>query len=766
MANIVFHCPQCQQKIKAPGEMRGEEGECPHCHAPMRIPDPVATPGTEPETPADDFWQESVAPPQKAKTPHAPPKKSIVVSRKTHLGSPSAKPSSPPRAAEPATAAEPASTPPAAQPEPPPAPPRPEPASPPVSSARPTPRRESVAFPPDPLEDAAQKPQALCLVPALLSLLPGLGQAYNLNIKKAVFFFLLFVSGLILVTFDLAYGPAVVLAALFLSACDAYGTARGRGFPLSVGSGIAWLVRVFFGLCGLWLWMAGIAVILDAIGAWTLSQPSMPALARSSDAWANIKPAIVLSIAVGACALLFFLQGFGRKLVWARHSSTHFLRPLRMALTAAACLGLWSVVSQWLGPEAAAKTGGALFALPLTLGRHLLALPQTMGSLLGRAWPAWEPGFYTSAIRALNAFGVAVVASFGRYPGLYRLGFFCGLIGAIPLYLLAAVRISRRLPGYEDWLSAWTELARERTESLGAEWRQFREERILAWQARQQRMETAHRQMERMNDESRRRLARLEALSLAMAQHWGLTAPDEPPESTEPVAASEPLAKAPLFSSAVAENVKSRASAARVLLRSGAAAALDQGRKYGRIGLTRAVALKNIIRLALGAAREKRAVARQAAAAAREKAGQPSPSPSSPSSPAVASATTPKATPAPFKAVPKKEPVPSAPASSKNEAAQPTAAAAPLRMTPAKPEPVSAPSFKPVESGPRPAGPVKLEPSPEAPKPHAANEPIKLTPKDEPPKSAPAAPPVKLTPSPEAPKPHAANAPIKLIPKG
>jgi hypothetical protein len=116
--------------------------------------------------------------------------------------------------------------------------------------------------------------------------------------------------------------------------------------------------------------------------------------------------------------------------------------------------------------------------------------------------------------------------------------------------------------------------------------------------------------------------------------------------------------------------------------------------------------------------------------------------------------------------VPKTEPVPSAPASSKNEAAQPTAAAAPLRMTPAKPEPVSAPAFKPVETGPRPAGPVKLEPSPEAPKPHAANEPIKLTPKDEPPKSAPAAPPVKLTPSPEAPKPHAANAPIKLIPKG
>ncbi len=864
MGNIVFHCPKCDQKIKAPDIMAGEVGDCPNCQAPVIIPGPESATAPKAQPPSRKYTIPSKTAPkaritemgQKSssmdKAVPAPPLREAELAeqgeKKTLLDSSpeialkrpeaQAPPPSPPKsepkpAPPPRAAAEPAKpTPKAEAPlpteprqaagpvevraeesKPVPKPPARKPASrvtdgltkqrkPAASASAPasvsgeqTVPKQAMSFsaqlPDLGLEDdfdwlsdnldydGNSKPAVLAWVPGVLSLLPGLGQAYNLHVKKAVVFGILFLAALGYAVFRPEKGSPAVLAILLLSMADAYGGGCGAGFFGGVGRSVVLAIRTLLGLTGLLLWTLLAVLFGDTLAARlgegssivaTLDMTGVGEAARSVNLW------VALALILGAALLLFFLQGFGRKLLWARRRPTHFMFALRVALAALALTGLLAVL---IGRGEATHAPGilaSLFAFPIMVLRRMLELPQIVGNLFDKSWPALAPGFLTSATTALHAFGHSAASSFGRYAATYRFVMLGGLIGILPLFLRSMIRFSRDLPGYGDWWRMWAGLTKQRTQRMREQWQAFREERVAAWEKRQALSQSARNDIARLSATSEQRFARLESVVSRMAEHMGVPLPPpeeivepELPEST--ISSAEHKAKLKAGASKAAFLGKTAAASAGVWIGHGGKAALRGARalkartaegwarfreKRQEAALRKAELKATAEEAKATASKESESEKKQQEVSKPEPAMKPKPAPIKPE-PVVKPAPAPEATkPEPVAKPaepPKPTPVtPSEPAKPTPVAPKPTPTPSPI-PAPVKPEP----AIKKPEPVPPPAKPepvAKPAPSPEPAKPEPAVKPA------EPPKPTPVTPPEPAKPTPVAPKP----VPFKLTP--
>ncbi len=877
MGNIVFHCPKCDQKIKAPDIMAGEVGDCPNCQTPVIIPNSASSqekptppsrkfpigPKPDPPAPKARFTDMGKKPTSDKSVPVSPLRESEIVdesidsapsdgSPEITLKRPEKSAVADPEPAPPKQDAEQAVKPAPTRPEksasesksdfmPPPEPPRDESAPPDTQAkpgvgpvehrtsasapaaeqvapkprgaasasalSKPAPRTSSPTSRPDSVAparkaemmksapvpdmgdpdadldrlslgmdyDDTSKPAALAVIPALLSLIPGLGQAYNLNVKKAVLFAILFLGSVAVAIFKPDYGAPAVFLTIFLAMGDAYGTARGGGFFSGTGRGILLAVRTYGFLLGLLLWMALSALFCDAIAARNQPGASIVAtvdLGGTGVAARTVNPWVAAGMVLGSALLLFFLQGFGRKLIWARKRPTHFMFSMRVFLSAVALTGLLATASRLMATETAGKTLAAVFNLPLAILHRVLALPQTVGGMLDKTWPSLVPGILEPATTAVQAFGRSVALSFASFGNVYRFVLLAGLIGIVPLFLRSMLRLARDLPGYGDWMDMWMQVTRERSRHLRSEWQAFREERAAAWERRQTLAESVRKEVAVMNATADRRFARLEDMASRLAEHLGVAMP--PPEEIPHPSLAEETVSTPGIGK---EKLKAGASKALMLSRTAAAG--------GSVYLVRAAkslaggarALKKNVGQAATRFRDTRRESARIKAELKATEAE--------SKPKAATEKTPEVSESTVKAEPKIAAATPAPKSMESSAAKPAPAVNPPAES-VKPTPLSA-KQEPSVHAPKPEPKAEaLVPPPARREPLAVpsaakSAPEPVAPKVEPPKPTPLSPkptptPLKLAPelaktepaleAYKAPKPDPETAPVKFsIPK-
>ena len=225
MSNIVFHCPKCRQKIKAPEIMAGEIGDCPGCKTPLVIPrpqkkdsaSPSAATQKSPSAVPEVSGEPTLSP---APTPELQAAAKALAERRT------SRPLAPADAPGKAPQREP--SPPAEAPQ----------------KSAPTPQKstspETGAVSHEDIQRAAsrmlkaardrtavfgagaKRPAVLCMIPALLSLIPGLGQAYNLDVKRAGLFAALFLLSVGVAVFKSGLGIPILVIVILLAMGDAY----------------------------------------------------------------------------------------------------------------------------------------------------------------------------------------------------------------------------------------------------------------------------------------------------------------------------------------------------------------------------------------------------------------------------------------------------------------------------------------------------------------------------------------------------------------
>ncbi len=617
MSNIVFHCPKCGQKIKAPGIMGGEVGECPNCKVSLIIPKPPAgsdekagaRPARQPESPGAP--KQFVAPParQAFSAAEAPqrniPRKPTVVEPLSASSPPvqaslgkTSFPSSPVRSAPP-TAVEDRPPPsaegqqPSTQPSRFPQPPPPAAhakSSPAVSGS---PRESSVTVPPParrpmdgksaavlslPVEKAGPetpgvspsvptastvvsphaeystlvagrrsakpasrhaagspalqpgpKPPILAAIPALFSLLPGLGQAFNLDVGRAVVFALLFVLSAVASVIKPGLGVPGVVLVIFLAMSDASGSFLGKSFFGGLWHGITRAWRLYFGWLGILFWTVTGILVVDSLGGWMGSGTTLVATldVRGSGAAASRSvPAWLATILTfGGGLLFYFLHGFGRKFVWARKRRWHFLYALQIVFLALAWVGFMSMGVRRLGEENAGRVVTAILTFPFDLLQAVANLPQTVGQSLGQPWSPLAPEFFATIRTAGHSFGTGAVSSFTAKSVAYGVALVAGLCVFLPLAIVCMVRASRVIPAYHEWIEFWCEAVRARTLTLREQWEALRAEQAAAWQRRRENEEARQHVLASLAQH----MARVENILDAIAQKQGVAIP--PPAS-------------------------------------------------------------------------------------------------------------------------------------------------------------------------------------------------------------------------------------------
>jgi hypothetical protein len=351
--------------------------------------------------------------------------------------------------------------------------------------------------------EKTEKPAALAVVPALLSLVPGLGQAYNLNIKKAFFFAIAFLAGLGIAIFKPLVGLPLMAAAVFLAMSDAYGTALGKGLFGGLWRGGWAAVRFYFAAFGVLVWAVTLTFAVDSLACWLgsgtqmASTISLDASGAASRDWSQLL--VSVAAIVGAIAL-FSVHAAGRRFVWARQRPAPILATFRTAFLGGLVAGLFSV----LVSSAEAQTGEKL----VTGALHLPA---------GVA--IFEP------FDALRGIGAGIAASFTSHPLVYKFVLLAGLAGFLPLIFFRVARTMREMPGFGEWLEFWRAGTRERTAALKSDLEKLRADRAAAWKRRRELLDARHREQLRARRATENRLARLESMTESLARKAGVEVP-------------------------------------------------------------------------------------------------------------------------------------------------------------------------------------------------------------------------------------------------
>jgi hypothetical protein len=398
--------------------------------------------------------------------------------------------------------------------------------------ASPAPLKQTPALAPEPVKSAGsqppvkseEKPQApalLALIPALLSIIPGLGQAYNLNIKKACFFCLLFLAALATAIFRPLWGLPVAAAVIFLAMSDAYATARGRGFFAGLWHGGFATLRLYFASVGVLLWAVVVLFVLDSTISWLgsgtqmASTISLDGSGAASREWSGL---LVSAVAILGAVALFSLHAAGRRFVWARGKPSPVLCTVRTMCIATVCVGLFSILVAITETETGKQLAVGTLHLPVGVAVF-------------------------DKFAALTGVGEAAATSMGEHAFACKFALLAGLAGLLPLIFFPLAKAMRAAPGFAEWLELWRTATRARTESLKAQAASLRADRAAVWQRRRALLEARHRQEIRASQMTDGRLARLEAMTEALALQASVEVPPalQPSPVAEGVGGEAPL---------------------------------------------------------------------------------------------------------------------------------------------------------------------------------------------------------------------------------
>ena len=320
-----------------------------------------------------------------------------------------------------------------------------------------------------------KKPPFLKYAPVLLSVIPGLGQMYSLNINRAYLFCFLFIASLGFLMFNAVPGLLAVLLVVFISMCDAYAVSSKKGFLTAVFKGIKLSVSLYLTLACIVLWMFFSAATIDSVIS--IFTDGTPALAKinlsgSDPVQRDWNSYVVAAVALGACLLLFLLHGLGRRFIWARSSERHFSNSIRSVLTATAATGLLA----YLVNNASAVQVGHILSLPVTIIRLIIDLPATVCSSFNYELSWFSLGFLNQFSDMISGCGTLFAESMSSSPSTYYTILIASLLILLPITLAVFRKDFEQIPAYAEAFGIWKREVKERTETIKDKWNRYRKE--------------------------------------------------------------------------------------------------------------------------------------------------------------------------------------------------------------------------------------------------------------------------------------------------
>ncbi len=435
-----------------------------------------------------------------------------------------------------------------------------------------TTRKGTPPAPSTPPAAEQDKPPLLNIVPVALSLLPGLGQAYNLHTKKAAAFLIFFVASCILAVFKPATGAIAAGVLMIASMTDAYRHAAGISFFKGIWKALSGAVRAWFAVAAVCVWAMAFLVVFDTtfctlkkdrtpfvmrIDTTKAARPFLPPPATTGTEAASTQPEAAepsTSAPLPSWAAMLFAwigvvflavgQWAGRKWIWARKSGRFAGRVASSAAAGLLLAGTIGLLETLLPSSPAAYVSGRLTAAPLYAVEALLSSPYHAAREWGKDAPLLVPDILEKCRIYVTAFGAEAADSLQeRSVTALRLFFIVAMLLALPAVYTAMMRAARRLPPYADWLRIWREqLAAARAEMRReyAAWREYRQE---WWRKRREYLEMKYTRIERTLQAHGLYLMRLEKTIEAIADKMEVDVPSvaEHAKPSEDTSSSLPL---------------------------------------------------------------------------------------------------------------------------------------------------------------------------------------------------------------------------------
>ena len=358
---------------------------------------------------------------------------------------------------------------------------------------------------------SSEKPVIMNAIPALLSIIPGLGQAYNVTSGKAYMFGFLFITAIGLWIFKPAVGLYALAGVVFLSMCDAYGESARRGFWFGIGRGIVFLFKTFFLITGTVVWVIAVFICIDAVVCWTSSGTPLAAglhISETAPAVKTWKPLWVSVIALGACVLMFLAHGAGRRFIWARRKRRSFSHALRVVLMAVVIVGI-------LGISVNRFSSTKLFSvmhIPIKTIRTAADAPVNIANAFDAGWNTFTLGFLDKGTAFLSSFTEQAQTSLSSHTLVYNVILLAGCIVMLPLFFISALAYARTIPGLTDIVDIWRTEARERKKTLKKEWENIRKGLEVSRKRKEALKKVRHRNAMKIMKYTNSRLDRLETL--------------------------------------------------------------------------------------------------------------------------------------------------------------------------------------------------------------------------------------------------------------
>jgi hypothetical protein len=354
------------------------------------------------------------------------------------------------------------------------------------------------------------------IIPAVLSCIPGLGQMYNVTPGRAYMFGSLFIAAVGLYIFKPAVGIYALIPVVFLSMCDAYGEAAGRGFWHGTGRGLICALKIFCTATAIVIWIMAVIICIDALACWIGSgTPLISAIDFTGKGGVpkDWNPLWVSVISLGACVLLFGIHGSGRKFIWARKSLRHFSHTARILLLAAVIAGVFTVSVYHYN----STKPFFLLHIPLKTVTFVFHAPAVIVNSLGASWNYSEPGFLTKMTSLISDFSKQADTSLSAHATLFNIIMLASIITLLPFLFKSMMSYAGTIPGLADIAKIWKEDAHERKEILRHEWEEMRKAFDESRKRKEELKKVQHKQSMEMMNATNIRLDRLDGLVRQLA---------------------------------------------------------------------------------------------------------------------------------------------------------------------------------------------------------------------------------------------------------